>query len=150
MNKHKVRKPKEDLIWTLHFNGSKCKLRVGTSIELINPKGKPFYIAYQLQFRCTNNIVEYEELIQGILFTLDKGITSLIIEGDSQLVIRQMKSVYSYNDKRFLTSKKRVGDLMDDFEALNIKSIPRRKNMVLDALVISASALQLVKRTKLK
>ena len=39
---------------------------------------------------------------------------------------------------------------MDDFEALNIKSIPRRKNMVANALVISASALQLVERTKLK
>ena len=39
---------------------------------------------------------------------------------------------------------------MDDFEALNINSIPRRKNMVVDALTISASALQLVKRMKLK
>ena len=39
---------------------------------------------------------------------------------------------------------------MDDFKALNIKSIPRRKNMVADALAISTSALQLVERTKLK
>ena len=39
---------------------------------------------------------------------------------------------------------------MDDFEALNIKSIPTRENMVTNALIISASALQLVERTKLK
>ena len=39
---------------------------------------------------------------------------------------------------------------MDDFEALNIKSIPRRKNMVVDALAILASALQPIERTKLK
>ena len=39
---------------------------------------------------------------------------------------------------------------MDDFEALNIKSIPRRKNVVADALAISASALQPVERTNLK
>ena len=36
------------------------------------------------------------------------------------------------------------------FEALNIKSIPRRKNVVADALAISASALQPIERTKLK
>ena len=39
---------------------------------------------------------------------------------------------------------------MDDLEALNIKSIPRRKNMVENALVILASALQPVERKKLK
>ena len=39
---------------------------------------------------------------------------------------------------------------MDDFEALNIKSIPRRKKIVADALTILASALQLVERTKLR
>ena len=49
----------------------------------------------------------------------------------------------------FLLTEKRVWDLMDDFEALNIKSIPRRKNMVADALAILASALQPVERMKL-
>ena len=51
---------------------------------------------------------------------------------------------------KLLTYRKRVWDLMDDFEALNIRSILRRKNMVVDALAILASALQPVKRTKLK
>ena len=89
-------------------------------------------------------------LIWGIIFALEKGILALIVEGDSQLVIWQVKSVYSWNDKRFLSYRKRVWDLMDDFEALNIKSIPRRKIMVANALAILDSALQPVKRTKLK
>ena len=89
-------------------------------------------------------------MIPGLLFALEKGITTLIVEGDSQLVIRQVKFVYSCNDRRSLAYRKRVWDLMDDFKALNIKSIPRRKNMVADALAISASALQLVERMKLK
>ena len=38
---------------------------------------------------------------------------------------------------------------MEDFEALNIKSIPRRRNMVVDALEISTSALQPIKRKKI-
>ena len=48
MNKDKVRKPMEDPIWTLFFNNSKCKLGVAIGIELINWKGKSFYVAYQL------------------------------------------------------------------------------------------------------
>ena len=61
-----------------------------------------------------------------------------------------MKSIYSCNDKRLNAYRKRVWDILDEFEALNIRSIPRRKNVVADALTISAGALQLVERTKLK
>ena len=92
----------------------------------------------------------YESFIQGIYFSLEKGIIALIVEGDSSLVIRQLKLVYSCNDKRFLSYRKRVWDLKDDFEALNINSIPRRKNMVENALTISANTLQLFERTKLR
>ena len=103
-----------------------------------------------MQLRCTNNGVEYEVLIQGLLFALEKGVIALIIDGDSQLVIQQVKSIYSCNDKRLLSCRKRVWDIFDDFESLSIRSIPRRKNMVADAVAISASALQPVERTKLK
>ena len=81
---------------------------------------------------------------------MEKGVTALIIEGDSQLVIQQVKSIYSCNDKTLISYRKRVWDIMDDFEALNIKSIPRRKNVVADTLAISASAWQPVERKKLK
>ena len=63
MNKHKVRKSKENIVWTLRFDGSRCKSGANVGIELINPKGRSFYATYRLQFRCTNNGVEYEALI---------------------------------------------------------------------------------------
>ncbi len=149
-NKHKVIKPKENAIWIVYFDGSRCKMGANVGIKLVNPKGRSFYATYQLQFRCTNNAKKYEALIRGLLFALEKGVTTLKIEGDSQLVIQQVKSIYSCNNKRLLTYQKRVWDILDDFEALNIKSIRRRKNMVVDALAISISALQPVERTKLK
>lgn len=72
------------------------------------------------------------------------------MEGNSQLVVRQVKSLYSCNDKKLLAYRKRVWDLMDGFEALNVRSISRRKKMVADALAILVSALQPDERTKLK
>ena len=92
-NKHKVRKPKENVVWTLWVDGSRCKSRADVDIKLVNPKGRSFYAAYWLKFRSTNIGVEYEALIWGLLFALEKGVTTLVIEGDSQLVIRQVKSI---------------------------------------------------------
>lgn len=149
-NKHNSKKPKEQPIWILRFDDSKFKLGVGAGIELINPKGRPFYFVYRLQFRCNKKVAKYEALIHRILFALEKDVKALVVEGDSQLVIRQVKSIYSFNDRRLLAYQKRVWDLMENFEALNIRSIPRRRNMIVNALAISASALQLVERTKLK
>ena len=62
-NKHKVKKPKENTVWTLRFDGSRCRSGAGAGIELINPKGRSFYATYRLQFRCTNNGVEYRAFI---------------------------------------------------------------------------------------
>ena len=39
---------------------------------------------------------------------------------------------------------------MEDFEALNVRSTPRRRNVVANALAILASTLQLVERIKIK
>ena len=86
-NKHKVRKPKENAVWTLCFDGSRCKSGASVGIKLINPKHRSFYATYQLQFICTNNGVEYKALIRGLLFALKKGVKTLIIERDSKLVI---------------------------------------------------------------
>lgn len=47
-NKQKCRKPKEQPIWTLKFDDSKCKLGASTGTKLINPKGRSFYAAYHL------------------------------------------------------------------------------------------------------
>lgn len=81
---------------------------------------------------------------------LEKKVKVLVIEGDSQLVIRQIKGTYSCNNKRLQAYKKWVHDLREDFQAFNIKSIPRRRNAVADALATSASALLPLERTKLK
>ena len=43
-NKHKLMKP----IWILRFDGSKCKLGAIVGIELVNPKGRSFYVTYHL------------------------------------------------------------------------------------------------------
>ena len=65
------------------FNSSKYKLGARVGIELINPKGRFFYVVYSLKFRCTNNVVECEAFIHGLFFVIEKDVKALIIEGAS-------------------------------------------------------------------
>ena len=44
--------------------------------------------AYKLNFRCTNNIAEYEALLLGLKLTKSLGETRISILGDSNLIIQ--------------------------------------------------------------
>ena len=75
-----------------------CKQGAGLGIELINLKGKSYYIAYHLQLFFNNNIVEYEVFVRWLFMALEKDVKLLVVEGNSQLVIRQIKGTYSCNN----------------------------------------------------
>jgi ribonuclease HI len=44
-----------------------------------------------LEFKVTNNMAEYEALIFGLNTTLSLGVQQLLVKGDSQLIIKQVK-----------------------------------------------------------
>ena len=86
----KSAKPAQDTnkVWTLQFDNSTCKQGARGGIELISCKGKSYSTTYHLQFFCTKNTVEYEALVRGLLMALEKDVKVLMVEGDSQLMIR--------------------------------------------------------------
>ena len=70
-----------NLPWMLYFDGSKSKEGVGERFLLIDPKGNKTCIVCILEFDCTNNIAEYESLIQGMKKDLDLHIKVLLVYG---------------------------------------------------------------------
>ena len=58
-------------IWTLYFDGSRNKEGAGVGCLLIDLHGNKMMIACRLEFECTNNVAEYEALMQGIGKALD-------------------------------------------------------------------------------
>ena len=75
-------------IWNLYFEGSKNKEGVGTSCLLIDPHGNKTMIACRLEFESTDNVAEYEALVQGLRKALDLNIKCIKVFGDSQIVAR--------------------------------------------------------------
>jgi ribonuclease HI len=57
-------------------------------VVLIDPNGKQVKYMVLLDFEATNNMVEYEALIFGLMLALSLGVRELLVKGDSQLIIR--------------------------------------------------------------
>jgi ribonuclease HI len=70
----------------------------GAGVLLLTPTGEHFKYMAHLDFKATNNIAEYEALIFGLSTALSLGVQQLLVKGDSQLVIKQVKGECSCHD----------------------------------------------------
>jgi hypothetical protein len=84
--------------WTLFFDGSSRKLGAGVGVVLLALHGDQIKYMVHLDFMATNNMTEYEALLFGLSTTLSLGVRQLLIKGDSQLIIKQVKGDCSCND----------------------------------------------------
>ena len=88
-------------MWHLDFDGSVNKFgaRAGvwiTKVETSHSEGHDF----RLNFKCTNNMAEYEALILGLQIIRKKGGKKIMVLGDSELVIKQINVDYSFHNPR--------------------------------------------------
>jgi ribonuclease HI len=60
--------------WVMYFDGSYTLKGAGANIVLIPPKGDALKYAIQLEFPTTNNITEYEGMVNGLWLAKDLGI----------------------------------------------------------------------------
>jgi ribonuclease HI len=71
----------------MHFDGAFNLPGVGAGAVLISPSGDKLFYAIQLCFKpehkVSNNIAEYERLLDGLRAASALGIKRLIIKGDS-------------------------------------------------------------------
>ena len=93
----------------------------------------------QFHFPSSNNIVEYEALINGLRIAVELGIRRLDVRGDSQLVVNQVMKESSYHDAKMEAYCQEVRRLEDRFDGLELNHIPRRLNEAVDALAKAAS-----------
>jgi ribonuclease HI len=69
--------------WTLFFDGSARQKGGGAGVVLIDPSRDQVKYMVHLEFKATNNMVEYEALIFGLSAALSLGIRQLLVKGDS-------------------------------------------------------------------
>jgi hypothetical protein len=73
-------KPK---LWTMYFDGSLIKTGAGAGLLFISPLGKHVRYVLRLHFPVSNNVAEYEALVNGLRITIELGVQRLDVHGDS-------------------------------------------------------------------
>jgi hypothetical protein len=79
--------PIQPELWTMYFDGSLMKTGAGAGLLLISPLGKHLRYVLRLHFPTSNNMAEYEALVNGLRIAIELGVRRLDARGDSQLVI---------------------------------------------------------------
>ena len=109
-----------------------------------SPKGDKLKYAAHLQHQTTNIEVEYEVLFKGLELTKSLRAESIVIQGDSQLIIGQMNGTCEAKEERMKKYLNRVRCLIKKFKEASFIQVPREENMEVDVLAKAASAEELV------
>ncbi|XP_070040614.1 uncharacterized protein [Nicotiana tomentosiformis] len=78
--------------WKMFFDGAVNAKGVRIGAILISPTGQHYPATTRLWFFCTNNTAEYEACIMGMNIAVDLDVEELLIMGDSDLIIRFLKT----------------------------------------------------------
>jgi ribonuclease HI len=72
-------------------------------VLLLSPQGDQFKYMVHLDFKATSNMAEYDALLFRLSTTLSLWVQQLLVKGDSQLIVKQVKGDCSYNDPQLAT-----------------------------------------------
>jgi ribonuclease HI len=131
--------PIQPELWTMFFDGSLMKTGAGVGLLFISPLGKHLRYVLRLHFPTSNNMAEYEALVNELHIAIELGVWRLDARGDSQLVIDQVMKNSHCRDPKMEAYYDEVWRLEDKFYGLELNHITRRYNETADELAKIAS-----------
>jgi ribonuclease HI len=118
----------------MYFDGSLMKTGAGAGLLFISPLGKHVRYVLRLHFSASNNVAEYEALVNGLRIAIELGVRRLDARGDSQLVIDQVMKNSHCRDQKMEAYCDEVRRLEDKFYGLELNHVARRYNEITDEL----------------
>ena len=79
--------------WVVYVDGSSTLYVGGIGVILKSLKGDKLKYTAHLQYQTINNEVEYEALLKGLELAKSLGTKSVVIQGDSQLILGQVNGI---------------------------------------------------------
>jgi ribonuclease HI len=115
------------------------KTGAGAGLLFISPLGKHLRYVLRLHFPASNNVTEYEALVNELWITIELGVRRLDARGDSQLVIDQVMKNSHCRDPKMEAYCDEVRCLEDKLYGLELNHIARCYNETVDELAKIAS-----------
>ena len=136
-------KREDDKTWVIHVDGSSTLHTGGIGVILKSPEADTLKHKVRLHYLTTNNEAEYEALLKGLELAKSLGAKSILVQGDSQLVIGQVNGTCEAKEERMKKYLNKVRRLIKKFWTAHFVQIPREENMEADTLAKEASVSEL-------
>jgi ribonuclease HI len=125
-------------VWKIFFDGALSWEGAGAGVLFMAPRDEfiiPFSYRLQWDIEYNNNICEYEALVLGLEATRKLKIENLIVYGDAELIVKQIRQPYQAKNLRLSSYRNHAWDLIECFfSSFNIHHIPRVENQQADSL----------------
>ncbi|XP_070056945.1 uncharacterized protein [Nicotiana tomentosiformis] len=126
----------------MFFDGASNFKGVGIGLVLISESGQHYPASTNIRFPCTNYMAEYEACFLGIRMSVDMNIKELLVIGDSDLLIHQVRGEWTTKNVKILSYLHYVKELCKKFTKIEFKHIPRILSEFADALETLSSMIQ--------
>lgn len=85
--------------------------------------------------RTTNNVAEYQGLLEALALAQRRGAEEVVIRADSELIVRQMEGRYRVRHPALIPLHREAQRLARAFRSFKIVHVPRGENKEADRLV---------------
>jgi ribonuclease HI len=106
----------------------------GIGAVILDGKGKVVHEIAKYIGEVTNNVAEYEALLEALDHCVKKGLSPVEILADSQLLIRQLSGVYKVKHENIIPLFKRAKEYLVHLEVTGFTHVPREQNKHADRL----------------
>ena len=115
--------------WELYVDGVANQRGSGVGLVLVSPEKITIEKSLRLSFSATNNEVEYEALLMGMMMVQKMGGKAVRVFLDSKLVVGQVMGDLEARDLRMQEYLCQIRSIQEKFEVFDLSHIPRNGNM---------------------
>lgn len=135
--------------WTMRFDGLAIIASNDIRIMLSCEDGGTMPFSFKLEFPCSNNAVEYEAYLTGLVIALSMEIKHIRVLGDSNLVFSQVKGDFALKEPSLASYRTWAQKMKRRFQTFSVKYAQRSENRFTDALANVGSQVPFEKESTL-
>ncbi|MFN8092694.1 MAG: ribonuclease HI family protein [Vicinamibacteria bacterium] len=110
----------------------------GFGVHVASDSGETLASLYGYLGRATNNVAEYQALLHGLRYALERGARDVRVFSDSELLVRQLAGRYRVKNEGLQPLFREAQSLLARFESARVSHVPREQNREADALANKA------------
>jgi ribonuclease HI len=106
----------------------------GFGVHVCAPDGRELAALYGYLGKATNNVAEYQGLLNGLRWALAQGASEVEVFSDSELLVRQIAGRYRVKNPGLQPLFREAQSLLARFARSRVTHVPRERNREADAL----------------